>query len=273
MQPGGYLDSRLVLEYVAVMLVRRVSFAFSALVLAGLVASCGGPTYPKCENDDHCAEKGELCVEGTCQQCRTDGNCGDGEQCTGGRCEQKPECAANDDCPGNQICRSGMCKTECNGASDCGSGQKCMANRCVAENACSTDTDCGTGEGCRSGRCEVIEASRSLSTCTYPTVRFSFNESTLTPEARAGLQEVADCIQSGGGTLRIEGHCDERGTEEYNLSLGDRRARAVMDYLKRLGVPTSKMRVVSMGEAAPIDDRSTESAWAKNRRAEFEAED
>lgn len=252
------------------MLPRRASFAFCSLLAAVLLNSCGGPTYPKCENDEHCAERGELCVEGTCQQCRTDANCPSGQRCAGGRCEQKPECETEGDCPGNQICRSGKCQTECTASADCGPRLKCMNNRCVDENACASDADCGTNMSCQGGFCQTTNVSRSLTMCGYPTVRFPFNEATLSGEVREGLNEVAECIKEAGGTLIIEGHADERGTEEYNLALGDRRARAVMDYLARLGVARNKMRVVSKGEAEPLDDRSTESAWTKNRRAEFE---
>lgn len=251
------------------MLLRRASFALSALLTAIFVAACSGPTYPKCENDGHCADKGELCVAGSCQQCRTDDNCSDGQQCTGGRCEAKPECASEGDCPGNQICRSGKCQIECSGSSDCGAGLKCMDDRCVDANACATTTDCADGSTCEGGMC-TTNISRDLSTCGFPTVRFGFNESTLDSAARDGLSEIAKCIGEGGGVLTIEGHCDERGTEEYNLALGDRRARAVMDYLSRLGVPRSKMEVVSKGEAEPLIDRSSESAWTQNRRVEFE---
>ena len=252
------------------MLHTRASYAFFSLFGALLLASCGGPTYPNCENDDHCAEQGELCVEGTCQQCRTDENCEDGQQCVGGRCEEKPECVGDGDCSGNQVCRSGKCQLECEGTADCGPGLKCMDNRCVDESACASDVDCGPGTSCQNGMCTATDISRSLDACGYPAVKFSFNEATLASDAREGLSEVASCIQEAGGTLVIEGHADERGTEEYNLALGDRRARAVMDYLARLGVPQSKMRVISKGEAEPIDDRSNESAWAENRRAEFE---
>ena len=252
------------------MLLRRASFALTALLAGFLLASCG-PKYPKCNDDGNCAEQGEVCVEGMCQQCRDDSNCGPDEQCAGGRCEPKPECVANSDCPDNKICRSGQCQIECTGSSECGSGQKCMDNRCVAQDACRDDTDCGEGSTCDGGPC-ITPISKSLSLCEYPTVRFDFNRATLRPAARQGLEEVAECIQSTGGTLRIEGHCDERGTEEYNLALGDRRARAVMDYLARLGVSRDRMRPVSMGESDPIDPRSNEAAWAKNRRAEFVAE-
>ncbi len=253
------------------MLPRRASLALWPVLGLLALAGCGGPTYPKCDKDDHCTERGELCVEGTCQQCRTDANCGAGEQCQAGRCEQKPECVSERDCEGNQVCRSGKCKTECSSDGDCGSGLKCMGERCVDRSLCRSEDDCGPGMTCSGGRCvsSTENVGRSLSTCDYPSVRFGFNEATLGGGIQDGLAQVARCIQESGGVLVVEGHCDERGTEEYNLALGDRRARAVVDYLVRLGVPRDRLRPISKGEAQPLVDRSDEAAWAQNRRVEF----
>ena len=69
--------------------------------------------------------------------------------------------------------------------------------------------------------------------------------------------------------LVIEGHCDERGTNEYNMALGDRRARSARDFLVNLGVDASRISTVSYGEEKPADPGKTEEAWAKNRRAQF----
>jgi peptidoglycan-associated lipoprotein len=77
--------------------------------------------------------------------------------------------------------------------------------------------------------------------------------------------------KSGGGTVTIEGHCDERGSEEYNLALGDRRASGVKQYLVDLGVPASRLRTVSFGEAKPAVVGHDESAWRYNRRSEFKS--
>lgn len=253
---------------------RRVSRSwalFAPLISLAVLLFAGGcgPKYPKCETDDHCAEKGEVCVEGVCQQCRDDSNCGEGQRCAGGRCEEKPECSTNSDCSDNKICRSGRCQIECAADADCGSGLNCKDNRCVDPLACATTSDCEAGMSCISGRCsEPISASRSMG-CDYPTVRFPFNEATLSSDAKEGLQAVADCLKSRSGTIVIEGHCDERGTEEYNLALGDRRARAVKQYLNRLGVSNGSLDVVSKGETEPLDPGHNESAWEKNRRAEF----
>jgi peptidoglycan-associated lipoprotein len=102
------------------------------------------------------------------------------------------------------------------------------------------------------------------------TVYFEFDKSDLTDETRAVLRANAAWLKENGRySVVIEGHCDERGTIEYNLALGQRRAQAVRDYLASLGVASSRTRLVSYGEERPADYGHTESAWAKNRRAEF----
>ncbi len=77
------------------------------------------------------------------------------------------------------------------------------------------------------------------------------------------LNEFPDAI------MKIEGHCDERGTVEYNLSLGEKRAKAVMDYLTGLGINANRLSVISYGKERPNDTGNNEAAWSKNRRAEF----
>jgi peptidoglycan-associated lipoprotein len=101
-------------------------------------------------------------------------------------------------------------------------------------------------------------------------VFFDFDMYQLRSDARALLQENARLIkENGSGKIMLEGHCDERGTEDYNLALGQRRADAVMAYLKDLGVEVSRMETVSFGEEKPFDTGGTESAWAQNRRVHF----
>ena len=101
-------------------------------------------------------------------------------------------------------------------------------------------------------------------------IHFEFDRSDLTSESRAILKRKAAIMQDYPGlTLVIEGHCDERGTVEYNLALGDRRARAAYDYLKTLGIPESRMSIVSFGEEKPLDAGHDEAAWSMNRRDEF----
>ena len=101
-------------------------------------------------------------------------------------------------------------------------------------------------------------------------IYFDFDKSELKPEARAILEKKAAWLNDNPGfSVRIEGHCDERGTNEYNLALGENRANAAMKYLNALGVAGDRMMTVSYGEEQPADPGHNEAAWAKNRRDEF----
>jgi peptidoglycan-associated lipoprotein len=106
------------------------------------------------------------------------------------------------------------------------------------------------------------------------TVYFAFDSSELTPDAQATLRTNAQWLKANPGyKVLIQGHCDERGTIEYNLALGERRGSAVRDYLANLGIARADMRVVSYGEERPATPGHDESAWSRNRRAEILAED
>jgi peptidoglycan-associated lipoprotein len=101
-------------------------------------------------------------------------------------------------------------------------------------------------------------------------VHFDFDKSDIRDDAKPVLQKDAEWMQKWGSTqVTIEGHCDERGSAEYNLALGERRASAVKDYLVSLGVPASRLVTVSKGEEQPLCTESTESCWAQNRRGHF----
>ncbi len=101
-------------------------------------------------------------------------------------------------------------------------------------------------------------------------VFFAYDKADLTAEARATLEENAKWFRRyPNAQIIIEGHCDERGTEEYNLALGDRRANAARDFLIQLGVPAARMEAVSYGEERPFVQGTTEAAYAQNRRAHF----
>ena len=101
-------------------------------------------------------------------------------------------------------------------------------------------------------------------------IYFDFDKSELRPEARAILEKKAAWLNDNPEfSVRIEGHCDERGTNEYNLALGERRANAAMKYLVNLGIEEKRMAIVSYGEERPLDPRSNEEAWARNRRGQF----
>jgi len=104
----------------------------------------------------------------------------------------------------------------------------------------------------------------------FQTVYFDFDKYNLRADAKASLdanfallREFPDAI------VKVEGHCDERGTVEYNLSLGEKRARAVMDYLVGQGIAAARMSIITYGKERPVDPGHNETAWGKNRRAEF----
>jgi peptidoglycan-associated lipoprotein len=98
-------------------------------------------------------------------------------------------------------------------------------------------------------------------------VFFAYDQSDLGPSARTTVEAWASWLKAhNGARVLIEGHCDERGTREYNLALGARRANAVRDYLVALGIQASRIRTVSYGKERPAVAGSNEEAWAKNRR-------
>ena len=133
-----------------------------------------------------------------------------------------------------------------------------------APGTCSTDAQCGTGERCAAGRCAPAADS-----CGLVRVRFAFDSAALDESAMKGLREDADCLSKRRpSALLIEGHCDERGTAQYNIALGARRANAVRKYLADLGVKT-QFDTVSFGKELPLVQGAGESAWAQNRRSEL----
>ena len=108
------------------------------------------------------------------------------------------------------------------------------------------------------------------SSYNFRNVYFEFDKSNLTNEAKQILRSNAGYLVNNPNLrIRIEGHCDERGTEEYNLALGERRARSAYNYLKALGANSRQMAIISYGESRPVDPGHSERAWGKNRRAHF----
>ena len=102
---------------------------------------------------------------------------------------------------------------------------------------------------------------------------FGYDSSVLSEAARAVLDRSAQALRRSAATrIVVEGHCDERGTVEYNQALGERRALAAREYLEAAGVERSRMRVVSYGKDRPFESGSTEAAWARNRCAHLVSE-
>jgi peptidoglycan-associated lipoprotein len=101
-------------------------------------------------------------------------------------------------------------------------------------------------------------------------VYFDFDQSDIRSEFAPMLRSASTSLKDSNATVVIEGHCDERGSDDYNVALGERRAGAVRKYLYNLGVPMAQMNIVSYGEAKPAVSGRGEKAWAMNRRAQFQ---
>jgi len=102
-------------------------------------------------------------------------------------------------------------------------------------------------------------------------IYFEFDSYVLSQQSRDTLYNNAEyLLKKYQGKVRLEGHCDERGSDEYNLALGENRAKAAMNYLITLGVPADQLSIVSYGKERPLVNDHTEEAWAQNRRVEFE---
>jgi peptidoglycan-associated lipoprotein len=221
----------------------------AAFLLLALATGCP-PTYPKCSQDKDCHQK-EYCINGQCQQCRGDSDCGAGQKCNGGRCQAAaPEsiaCSDDSACPAGQSCIGGQCKP-CTGDAQCGEGGKCNAGRCRR----AAPGDDGSSGGV--GPCQLV------------TIYFDFNEYVLTTEATDAIDKDAECIKKGNGKpVTLTGRTDDRGTEEYNLALSDKRAQSVKERLGRMGV-AAPIKLNARGE---IDATGKDEAgWAKDRRVD-----
>ena len=193
-----------------------------------LVVGCG-PTYPNCDTDEQCHE-GEFCVNGHCEDCRDDGQCPTGQMCEHNDCIPIPGwCDSDADCPADEECVSHHCRP-----------------RPIAE---------------------VPVEPPPPQECQLQAAYFAFDESTLDDAARSALDADRACMTERGITqIQITGMTDPRGTEEYNMALGDRRARTTRDQLQRLGVGRSAMTTRSVGEE--MASGSDEYGWSRDRRAE-----
>ncbi len=219
---------------------RRAS-KFGALGYAlglGLLLAAGsacGPKYPNCEADGDCKEA-EFCVNGLCQQCRSDSDCAAGQSCNAGRCETvEGYCESNSDCPDGEECLNNMCTVA------------------VSQNETLPPPEEGGDTGCE-----------------LQTVFFGYDSDNLEASARSTLQANARCLKDRGlAQFRVTGHADPRGTEEYNMALGDRRAAAVAKYLQTLGLQKKSILTSSAGEE--MASGTDESSWARDRKVDFSA--
>jgi peptidoglycan-associated lipoprotein len=136
--------------------------------------------------------------------------------------------------------------------------------------SCSADLDCQSTQLCIDGRCADAA---SLSECSMIRVHFDFDKSDLRTGDEALLARFARCLKAEPAThFVVAGNCDERGTEEYNLALGDRRASSVVRYLVSIGASKDQLRAVSYGKERPLCTGHEESCWWQNRRASLRKE-
>ena len=236
------------------------------LLLAVLAASCSDPPKkPGCTGDKDC-KNGLVCSDNKCVECKSDAQCPAGKKCSANACITAPECTKDDQCPTGKVCQAGKCKS-CAVDSECGPGGTCEAGACKRASKCTKDEDCADDEDCVNGFCKRAGVGTNVgATCTLATVYFGFDDSSIQPSERDRLDANASCLESTKGkSIFLSGHTDTSGTEEYNIALSERRARAVADYMARLGADPARMQVVPKGETEPTglgDD--------KDRRCEFQ---
>jgi peptidoglycan-associated lipoprotein len=132
----------------------------------------------------------------------------------------------------------------------------------------------GTGESTTApGSLDALRQGKSAATPASSPLKdvfFDFDRYDLKTDARDTLRTNADWLKSNpSARIEIEGHCDDRGTNEYNLALGAKRAQAAKDYLVTLGILSERLSTISYGEEIPVCREQTESCWSRNRRARF----
>ena len=130
-----------------------------------------------------------------------------------------------------------------------------------------------TGESDTDSSLKQLQEGKSTATAASSPLKdvfFEFDRYDLTSDARTTLRANADWLKSNSSTrVEIEGHCDERGTNEYNLALGAKRAQAAREFLSTLGIPADRLSTISYGEEIPVCREHSESCWQQNRRARF----
>lgn len=282
---------------------RRVAATWGwglGLLGLGLLGSAC-PQYPRCKKDADCrSEAGEVCVDKMCQNCAVDADCvahtPPGEApyiCNALRCAAAPEgaalpppagtgeegdpCTQEADCVGGLTCREGQCAL-CTDDGECESGVCNLdSGRCRPVAPCTTDDECAMDEICDGGFCVFSGnlGDEGGGPCGLAAVYFSFDSDELTPKAQQALRDAAACMveqvaepmAQSGREVFLEAHADDRGTEEYNILLTERRGIIVRTFLVQQGVPVERMRVIAKGslEAVGTDEPSR----AKDRRVAF----
>lgn len=233
-----------------------------------------GPKYPNCEKDEHCKEHNQYCVDKLCRDCATSEHCkskGPCAFCGATYTCEKPAGLPGDCCVSDLDCKQGKCWkdpgyekgrcAQCVSDSDCGANFKCVQGSCVPVGECDDSRPCPPGKKCVNNMCVSVE-------CTLESPYFDFDESAIRADAREVLLRNYECLKQTGRSVTLEGHCDERGSDEYNLALGSRRAYSVKKFLENLGYSGSLMNPTSRGEEG-ASHCTDDTCWQKDRRVDF----
>jgi len=252
-----------------------MTFVIAGMAFSALMFTACGPKYPACDKDEHCKEHGEFCVNKLCVECAMDNHCaGKGAcmTCGANNACVKPAGFAGDCCTADGDCQQGKCYksgglagicAQCAAEGDCGAAFKCVGGNCVPKGECGDGMPaCPAGKACVNNMCVVQE-------CQLAPIYFDFDESAIRADARGTLDANYACMKEKGKAVQVEGHCDERGSDEYNLALGTRRAKAAQKFLMNLGAKKAQVGITSKGEEQPVCTEAYESCWSRNRRDEF----
>lgn len=209
-----------------------------------------------CTSDEQCAHasSGPRCIDARCQQCATNGDCAEGFRCTQSRCLRgESGCLSDRDCLPSHTCLDRRCtpRPECDSAHPCPAERRCDTGVCVAV---------------------VGELSPQVSTangaCELEAPLFAFNDSSLDERARRTLERDAACLlRVSTDRYVLVGRGDPRGAPDYNMQLGERRARVVARYLESLGVSADRMQISSAQDQGSGTD---EASWRLDRRVDIE---
>lgn len=157
-------------------------------------------------------------------------------------------------------------------AADKAAAEKAAADKLAAEKAAAdrAAAERAAAEKAAADKAAAEKAALAAAKAGLKTIHFDFDSYLLRQTDRDILYSNAEyLLKRYKGKVRLEGHCDERGSDEYNLALGENRAKAAMNYMITLGVPPEQLSIVSFGKEKPVNEGNTEEAWAENRRVDF----
>jgi hypothetical protein len=265
---------------------RIAGIATLLCAFVAVVGLSGCKKYPQCRKTKDC-HAGETCVGGVCQNCTSDAECIDDTPagqpawtCKAFRCgpagpdgggagaQAGEPCTQRLDCAAGLACKAGVCAS-CTEDADCdAAGCDLESGRCKSSGPCETDEQCAMDEICDGGLCVFSgDLGDEGGPCGLAAVYFGFDSDELTPETRGQLDGLASCLTEHGIGIFLEAHADDRGTEEYNIMLTERRGRQVAGYLAEKGVAEGLLQVIAKGDLEATG--KDETARSKERRVQF----